>query len=163
MPAYLRSLTLKRWAESLGPYEDHTTVPADPISDLKTDGNVLSISLVEDDQSNLKRVAAAFACTRPDIRKLEFALVPHDALEAAGFRIEKVRGQSPDTSASDAYHFDLVSLTGVQLVKLAQVIINTGAIQAFWSEQEVKEAIRASVEQDFIDLNRLTTKIKNSL
>jgi hypothetical protein len=57
--------------------------PADVFCDLQTRNNTLSVYLVDQDESNLDRVIAAFAANgdRPDV--LDFALVQVERLSAS--------------------------------------------------------------------------------
>ena len=98
-------------------------VPADPLGDLSTLDNKLSVWYVDDAQQNLGRVSAALAAGREKIDKLDYALIDIDTLTRLGIESKKTPGESPDDHANKNWHYDLHRLSGKALTSLAKAIL----------------------------------------
>jgi hypothetical protein len=72
MPFILRTIRKDRWyrIEDV-PWLEEGDIHADPLADLNTKANELSVWLIEDDRSNLNRVVSALAATRTHISNLD--------------------------------------------------------------------------------------------
>jgi hypothetical protein len=76
MPFFLRTIRKARWYNVEGvSWLEKGDIQADPLADLNTKGNELSVWLVENDRSNLEQVVTALAATRTDISNLDYALL----------------------------------------------------------------------------------------
>jgi hypothetical protein len=78
MPLILRKIRKARWYQydrSDFPWLLEEDIPADPLGDLATNDNELSVWQINDDKSNLPRVAAALAANCDDISNLDYALI----------------------------------------------------------------------------------------
>ncbi|MBI3909964.1 MAG: hypothetical protein HY320_03410 [Armatimonadetes bacterium] len=127
MPFLLRAIRKNRWylderPDWLPPEEAH----ADTLADLNTAENALSVWHIDDDQANLRRVAAALAGTRQAISNLDYLLVDTRVIRDLGIEIEPNLGFSADPEANANWHRDLVKLSATQLAKLATVALKHG-------------------------------------
>lgn len=78
MAFLLRGIEKRRWNKEEAKHFNwllSNDFPADPLADLRTQGNALSFWHIEEDQSNLERVAAAIACTKGNLDNFDFGLI----------------------------------------------------------------------------------------
>jgi hypothetical protein len=74
MPLMLRKIRKARWYQHNQadfPWLLDEDIPADPLGDLVTNDNELSVWQINDDKSNLHRIAAALAANSDDISNLD--------------------------------------------------------------------------------------------
>ena len=93
-----------------------------PIRDLEPDNNTLSVWYIEDDRSNLERVAVALASTRDTFSNFDYALVDEQLLSALNIKVVQTDGITPDQEANTQWHRDLVELSDADLIALARTI-----------------------------------------
>ncbi|MGA2598221.1 MAG: hypothetical protein ABSH09_14670 [Bryobacteraceae bacterium] len=98
--------------------------PADPIADLRTDKNRLSVYVISDDRSNLERIVRAVAVGRQRVDHAAYVVFDSKVVEEAGIEIEEVPGTTKDVAIND-WHRDLV-LSGKKLAALAKGILRDG-------------------------------------
>ena len=99
-------------------------MPADPLGDLRTSHNKLSVFEVED-RSNVDRILAALAAGGMKLSSKGFVLFDSELLAEIGIEIEASLGQTDDEKIN-SWHKDLINLSGHKLVKLARAILTTG-------------------------------------
>ena len=102
-------------------------VQADPVTDLKTTQNVLSVYSIDDERSNLARVVAAIAATRDHFDNLDYILFDKLILLEVDIKIKKAIGKTPDGQVNN-WHLELFELSGFKLVNVAKIILNKGEI-----------------------------------
>ena len=93
MAFILRKLDQKASFYALDWLEDDDT-QADALWSLRTKGNQLSVWLIDDNKSNLKRVIAALAAGRDTLDKIDYALIDRRVLESPDIPVSKVDGLS---------------------------------------------------------------------
>jgi|SRR5271157_2087610 len=114
-----------RWfKEAAAEFLAHDDSPADPIADLKTDKNRLSVYVISDDRSNLERIVRAVAVGRHRIDHAAYVVFDSKVIEEAGIGIEEVVGTTKDAGVNN-WHRDLV-LSGKKLAALAKGILRDG-------------------------------------
>jgi len=106
---------------------DAGDVPADPLGDLRTSGNKLSVFQVDEDRSNIERIARALACGRERLDDVGYVLFDASVLEKASIELNLIDGKTLD-SAVNKCHADLINLTGNKLVTLARHILLEGEL-----------------------------------
>jgi len=124
MPFYLRAINKNRWYRSTVPsWLPENDIPAQPLADLipKPEEN-LSLWYINDDQSNLKRVAAAIVSGRERIDKFDYALFTQAAIEAVGLTVVQSVGKTPDEQANTDWHWEVTELTADRVVRFAKAI-----------------------------------------
>ena len=122
MPFMLRKIRQARWYKVEGAWLAADEIPADPLSDLTTKDNQLSVWYIEDDRLNLERVIAALAASGTDVANVDYALLDHRLLSDMHIKIDSTRGGTPDEEVNTSWHRDLVELSAGKLVTLAIAI-----------------------------------------
>ena len=162
MPKLLRKSENKKWL----PLEKATwlsqgDIQADPVGDLATKGNTLSLYELEDGQANLNRIIAALAATRGNVQHFEYTLIERSDIESLGIKIKKTKGMTADEGVNDC-HYDLFELSGYQIVSLAKMIFLKGA-RTQMLKDDVRKEIIESVRQGYLNQNLEAFKAKNAL
>ena len=150
MPLYLRKIDSKRvWDndEPL-PWLAEDDIQADPVTDLKTSNNILSVFYVTDKTTGLDRIVAALAATRNSINHLDYILFDERLLLELGIKIARKTGETPDEQVND-WHRDLIELSGFKLVKLVKLIFTKGTIGRI-QERRVKQLIKNSTDSGWL-------------
>jgi hypothetical protein len=156
MPILLRTVRQNRWIKAdAEPFLHVNDVPADPLPDLNTQSNLLSVWEVAPDRSNLERIVRAVALTRHEIANMGYVLFDSAVLPAAGIETVNNIGGTPDEGAN-AWHRDLV-VSGRRLVELTKAIFEHGESGAV-----LKVRLRQLVE-DGIERNELPEKCREKL
>lgn len=126
MPLLLRTVRENRWyKQPAAPWLERGDVPADPLGDLTTTQNALSVWQVESDRSNLERVVRAVAIGKQKVDSSGWVLFDSEILRSIGIGVAEVRGGTKDEEAN-GWHRDLTDLSGSKLVALARAIFAHG-------------------------------------
>lgn len=162
MPLILRKIRKRRWDES----EDlawlaEDDIPADPLGDLSTTFNALSVWYIEEDRSNLDRVVAASAAGRERLDVLDYALFDQELLSQINIKIKESPGATPDVEANE-WHRDLVELSAAKLVNLAKVMLRN-AERRRRLPKELDQLIAKAVASGRIDKERLSQRIRDEI
>ena len=163
MPFLLRAIRRNRWRPELPTWLGSDDVPADPLGDLSTLDNKLSVWYVDDAQQNLGRVSAALAAGREKIDKLDYALIDIDTLTRLGIESKKTPGESPDDHANKNWHYDLHRLSGKALTSLAKAILPQTESRARLLPKKVEELIKAGLSNAELDFERLKPEVRKML
>lgn len=158
----LRKIRQARWYKVEGAWLAADEIPADPLSDLTTKDNQLSIWYIEDDRSNLERVIAALAASGTDIANVDYALLDHQWLGDLYITMASTRGGTPDEEVNTAWHRDLVELSAGKLVTLATAIF-THAEKQRMPKIRVHQLIVQAVTLGWIDIQRLQPKVRTEI
>jgi hypothetical protein len=163
MAFLLRKIRKNRWyQEDAVPYLQAGDAPADPLADLNTQENSLSMFYVEDNRSNLDRVVTALAANCQAISNLDYALIDQSLLSAHGLKAVRTPGAVPDATVSSFWHWDLVELSARRLVVLAHVILTKGEIGRIL-EKRIAELIREAIKEGNIDPATLPPQLANRI
>lgn len=168
MPLILRKIRSSRWPEvpdrAWVPPGD---VPADPLGDLTTSGNKLSVYFIDDaDREQVDRqirralIALAASADRPD--SVDHVLFRHEVLEAVGIDVEAEPGATPDDEVN-GWHRNLARLTGSQLVRLANHVLNTGEFGDRLLSKQVFQEIVDGIQGGRIDERKLKQAMREKL
>ena len=91
MPLLLRTVRQNRWLkDEAAPFLAIDDVPADPVCDLQTKQNLLSVWEVAQDRSNIMRIVRAVAIGRQKIANMGYVLFDSGLLPAADIEIIRV-------------------------------------------------------------------------
>ena len=157
MPILLRNVRANRWIKSeAAPWLENDDVPADPLGDLATKDNRLSVWEVAFDHSNLERIVRALAVSRDRIADMGYVLFDSSLLEGAGINAAVENGATPDEGAN-SWHRDLIDLSGNKLVLLTRLILQNGV-----SGTLLKKRLEQLVE-DGIQQKQLPEKCRSKL
>lgn len=163
MPYFLRVIRKPRWyLERALAYLDTGQFPADPLADLNTQDNLLSVWHVEDDQSNLARIVTALAANRERLDKLDYALIDHLKVQELQMKVERSSGGTPDRIAND-WHRDICELSALNLTDLAKAILPERDKRHRVSAKEIQQRIREAIQSGRIDTDRLKPQLKAKL
>ncbi len=161
MPLILRKIRKARWykdSKSNFPWLLDEDIPADPLGDLATNNNELSVWQVEDDKSNLHGVVVALAANSDDISNLDYALFDQQLLNEINIAIKPSKGVSPDEIANLNWHSDLVELSARKLVDLAKAVLVNAEIKRI-PEKEILHLLVQAVLSGQIERAKLRSKI----
>jgi hypothetical protein len=137
-------------------------IPADPLNDVRTQDNALSVWLVDDGKQNLNRVALAIAATRQRVDKLDYLLFDLQILSDSDVETCKSRGTTPDEQVND-WHLDLVELSGLELVSLVRAILTSDYETGRFLPKEVVELLKDAVKAGQINQEKLNKGIKSAI
>ena len=120
MPLLLRKIRKNRWFLYLLEGE----IPADPLVDLATSANRLSVWYIEADRSNLERVQVALASNGEYVSNFDYALFEDRLLEGLNVKISQTVGSTPDESANVEWHRDVEELSASKLAEIAKIVFH---------------------------------------
>ena len=155
MPYFLRKIRKARWYAPTWLTEGE--LPADPLGDLQTKNNGLSLWEVDDEQTNIIEVVVALASTSQNLSNIDYVLLASDELERVqrrvGFDVRKTAGDSPYEDANK-WHCDIVQLSASKLVELAAVVFRVGSKERV-TEPSVLQYLVEAVSTKKLPLKRL--------
>lgn len=163
MPFALRAIRKSRWyPEATEEWLPEGEPPADSLDDLRTKSNQLSIWLIEDDHSNLHRVAAAMASRRdrPDV--FEYRLVPLGAVRRLRLRMDQRPGDTADAEANERWHWDVSELTAARLVSVARCLWRHGAPGRIL-KADVEQLLLHGVRSGRLNMDRFNEKLAEKI
>jgi hypothetical protein len=126
MPTLLRKVKHNRWLrEPALQWLNEDDIPSDPLADLNTSEQTLSVWEVADDESNVQRIVRNLALMGNKTDSSGYVLFDSAILEQIGIDLVRADGHTPDTEAN-GWHRDLVNLSGKKLVALARAVLAQG-------------------------------------
>jgi hypothetical protein len=161
MPLILRKIRKARWyqySQADFPWLLDEDIPADPLGDLATNNNTLSVWQIDDNKSNLPQVAAALAANCDDLSNLDYALLDQQFLQN-NITLQPSLGNSPDKTANQNWHCDLVELSARKLVDLAKAILAHAEIKRI-PEKEMLHLLAQAAASGQIERAKLHDKIR---
>ena len=158
MPLLLRTVRENRWLKSeAAEWLRDGDVPADPLGDLPTQGNCLSVWRVHDDHSNVERIVRAVASGKQRLDSAGYVIFDEDLVRAAEIVTDdNKKGASLDQVANE-WHCDLTGLSGKKLVALTRAILETGETGTI-----LKKRLKELVEKGIRD-KELPEKLRDKL
>ena len=104
MPLVLRGITQARWYRDMArPWLERGEIPTDPLTDLRTSDNTLSVFLVEDDLSDLGRVVTALAANRSNLKHFDYLLFDREVLSTTSIEAFPVAGTTADDDVNSRH------------------------------------------------------------
>src|SRR5713101_2238736 len=162
VPFMLRKIRQARWYKVEGAWLAADDIPADPLSDLTTKDNQLSVWHIEDDRLNVERVITALAASGTDVANVDYTLLDHRLLSDMHIKIASTRGGTLDEEVNASWHRDLVELSAGKLVVLATAIFVHAEKQRI-RKIRVHQLIAQAVASGWIDLQRLQPKVRTEI
>jgi hypothetical protein len=135
-------------------------VPADPVWDLKTTGNKLSLYLIDGSMENILRVGAALKSGRKEPEQFDYKLISLDAFDTLGIELIVSEGETPDDEVN-SWHRDAI-LSANKLVTLTQAFWQNGT-QGSFLEHIIADRIRDGVNMNQLDRGRMHQKLLTAL
>jgi hypothetical protein len=131
-------------------------VPADPLGDLNTSQNKLSVFEVDEGLVNIDRVARALALGAHHIDNVGYVTFDSSILAQASIEFDHTDGDTIDPAVNKC-HVSLINLSGNKLAKLAHLILSEGE-----SDTILKKRIEELVEEG-INSRELPEKVREKL
>lgn len=123
---------------------------ADALGDLRTQSNLLSLFIVDNDLGNLERIAAAFAATSEHRGNLDYVLVDRQAINKLGLKEIPNPGETKDQEVNKV-HIDMAIPNAQNLVDLAFVFWNEGDTKRI-QQKKIQQMIQEGKESGQIEL-----------
>ena len=160
----VRKVTRAKWSGGEGLADSE--IPADGVTaDLRTQRNSLSFwRCPTDAQGELDDLALAIAAGRDFLDKLEFVWLDDDELTADGLGLNDTPGRTPVTELSES-HVDVTQLDYMRLGTIARRIhaaIEDNCYRRL-TRRSVKNLIADAIEQDRIDTDALSPKLREQV
>ena len=159
---YLLIVKLRNWDEPTeASWLGELDLPADPIGDLRTKENSLSVWQINKDNSNLDLVVVALATNRVKLDKFEFGLFDEAIVRSLGIHAQ-FPGPSfplPHVPLANQWHRDLIHLTADKLVQLGRILFSALDKQLLL-DTEVADKVRQIAQAGLIRPQRLNAKIR---
>jgi hypothetical protein len=163
VPLLLRVVRKAKWYKNPDvPWLRDGDLQADAIADLRTTDNRLSVWHIEDDQSNLRRVAAAYAAGRDSIANFDYAIFNTDVVDDLGVIMDDQPGNSPDSEANEKWRRNLGQFSHRQLFEFAEYLRQSGTVKRM-QYADVLESLRQAWDANQLDDRRVKEKILSQL
>jgi hypothetical protein len=120
-------------------------VPADPIGELQTKDNALSVWEVEHDGSDILRVIRAIA-GKAEPADASYILFDSNRLDESAINLQPTLGKTDDGGINHR-HRDLVELSGRKLVAFALLLLRHGEDVETILEGELRESVVDAVQR----------------
>ena len=159
MALLLRVINKAKWDQQYN-WLASSDLPADIITDLRTNNNELSVWSVDFDRCNLDVVLAAAAAGREHLDKLDYTLLD----EAIPTKISIKCRQSPANTpnqAANSLHRDLAELTVRKVVDLAHHMMPLRRERI--TARQVKELLMDALQKETLDRAKMKPKLLEEL
>lgn len=160
MSSVLRIIRRTKWYRP--DWIHNNEVPADPLTDFKTENNTLSVWLLIDEQSDLDRIISALACNRDDISNFDYLIFDSNIINKYKINKKQTTGTSIDEELNYSSHFNLIELTTDQICSLTKEAFLNGKNDRI-PKKKVYKMILNSINNGIIDKESLPEKIRNKL
>ncbi len=163
-PLFLRMISsLNKWdRENTYPWLAQGDIPADPITDLKTSNNRLSVFQVNDgDEVRINKVVAGLAATKQKLNPVAYILFDVELPSRLGIQVEKKNGNTGLEIVND-WHFELIELSAQNLILLTRhLLLNTDPDRKM--EHEVAPLIMENVRARELDPNEMDERLRKDI
>lgn len=140
------------WEEPI-PWLKPGEIPADPLGQLETKDNELSVFEINDDRNRIERVAAALAIgRRSDIDIVEYILFEQSILDSVGIKLRDDEGGTLDEEVN-SWHRNMIELSADKLVAFAKQVVPT-VPSDYVTHKRVWEVVLDSCRNGRIDLSK---------
>ena len=134
-------------------------IQSDALLDLRTQDNALSVFRV-DEGAGIGRVVTALAATRENLSHLDYVVFDDAPLSSYGVRVVQRDGKTPDSEVNHI-HYDVVNLTVLKLVQVAQTVSRYKSERV--PKTEVKSKLQQALENQWLDSEKLNNRLLNQL
>ena len=155
MAEFLRMVRQGRWSHPTWVRAVPKQWQADALGDLGTQKNALSVFLVDNKQTT-DQVVAGLAATRKNLTNLDYTIIDSILLTNLNIRTEQQRGDTPHSKANCLHH-NIVDLTAINVLMLAQSIPPENVIRVPW--KEVGKLVKNGIDEGFIDKQSVSQEI----
>jgi hypothetical protein len=157
----LHTIRRGRWTGNASPeWLDKEDVIADPVTDLHTKDNALSVWLVDEERRRLPRLFAALAANRDSFSNLDYVLFDRGVLDAVGIRSVETPGKLLDPETR-SWHLDLIELSGLSLVALVRALLESGPEIERVSERKIKSFLQEAMAEGHLPLSKVSARVRS--
>lgn len=144
MAIMLRKIEWRRWYKDKEMFSwlGEGEIPADPLTDLKTTQNNLSVFYIKEDHSNLNDIIAAMAATRDYAANFDYLLFDEQICSELSIEIKDTKGATPNEEVNK-WHRDLMELSADKLLNLSKLFYEKGKTKRM-QEKEVTTKIASA-------------------
>jgi len=157
----LRKVRKNRWDSVFPAWLTPGDFQADPLGDLSTSGNTLSVYRVNNDKSNLNRIILALAAGCDNFANIDYIFFEESIIKEIGIKTDATLGTTADSEVNNL-HIDLVELSASKLVKLCQMILENGTTGRILKD-DIVTGLEANLNQGYYDLRKLTEQKKQKI
>jgi hypothetical protein len=135
-------------------------LPADVIGPFnRTKDNRLSVYELNDEGTNSARVLAAIGVgSQSGLTDTDCLIFDSTVVDGLGIALEKSEGTTLDT-ATNKLHWDLVTLTGTQIVALASALVDGAKVEPML-QSELVTGLKEAVASGQVDVAKLSVKVR---
>ena len=136
-------------------------IAADPITDLNTRENELSIYLIQDELTELDRCLSALAAERMNLQDLDYILFDKDIIDQLLLEINNVEGNLKDHEINKL-HRNIIKLSAKKLISLSKKIMEKCQRKRIL-EEDVARIIVKSINNNWIKKNSLSKSLLSEI
>ena len=146
MARFLRVVRQGRWSRPTWKASIPQQWQADALGDLATQGNALSVFLV-DTQQTTDQVIAGLAAKRKNLTNFDYAVIDSNLLTNLGVRTEPQTGETLHPEANQLHH-NIVELTAINSLMLVRSIPPESVVRVQW--KRVGVIVKQEIEAGYI-------------
>lgn len=162
MAFLLRKITKPKWyPDPALTWLAQGEVPADALSDLRTDRNELSVWSVDQQRANLDPIITALAAKLQKVEKVDYALFDDAVLPTIAIVTVKSEGDSPHATANANWHQDLIELTATKVTNLAGQLMTVDHVRV--PRDRVKHLLLEALDTGAIPRDGIDEGLLNEL
>lgn len=139
------------------PWLDENDIASDPVTDLATKNNSLSIYIIQDNRSELSRCLSALAAQRMCLQKLDYILFDTTVIDQLQLRTDDQQGDLKDKEVN-RLHKNIIELSASKLIQLTKAIMSNCHKDRLLDE-EVAKIIHESVKNNWIKKTSLGNEL----
>lgn len=169
MPFYLRKIRKPRWNNEHITWLEEGDIHADPLGDLTTTDNMLSVYMVDDAGEMLKRLIPALATSKTQhLSNFDFVLFDVGILNQIEVRVIQQYGSTPDEKISEC-HYHLIELSGWKLTALVKEILSerkkkpSRVTIARFSQKQVHDLVIQAINSGWLDPSKFEPELRARL
>ena len=155
MPRFLRMVRQGRWSRPEWLPGTLTEWQGDALGDLLTQGNALSVFLV-DTAEMVDHAVAGLAAKRTTLSNFDYAVIEEATLAELMLEIQQDDGDTPHALAN-GLHYNMVNLTASQVHGLMTSIVPEGVRRVPW--QNVRSLLRHAYDDGVLDLALINNEL----
>jgi hypothetical protein len=159
MARFLRVVRQGRWSRPTWKASIPQQWQADALGDLATQGNALSVFLVETQQTT-NQVIAGLAATRKNLTNFDYTVIDSNLLTTLGVRTEPQTGETLHPQANDLHH-NIVELTAINSLMLVRSIPPESVIRVSW--KSVGGMVKQEIEAGYIERDSVSNGILDKI
>lgn len=117
---YVRKINTKKWSSTSPGWVIDDDIEADPIGDLVTSKNKLSVYEISNHDEACRAIATVIAGSMNPV-SIGYVIIEHSELEHLGCNVERSTGETVDEEVN-SWHRDIVQISGRKLLQMAIMI-----------------------------------------